>query len=112
MILNSLASATLKPLVLSLLRDGPRYGFQLVYSARRLYNDRVPWSNSKLYPILHRMEHDGWIESFWKASPDGPDRKYYRITDRGLAALATIQGEWKTMNAIWQDLWGPEIAPG
>jgi len=110
MLSKSLASATLKPLILSMLLEGPKYGFQLVYRARHLYAGEVSWSNSKLYPILHRMEHDGWVESFWQASEEGPDRKYYRITEDGKTALATVQGEWRKVNAVWAQLWGPDAA--
>jgi len=112
MISKSLASATMKPLVLSMLADGPKYGFQLVYRARQLYDGQVPWSNSKLYPLLHKMEHDGWVESYWQASESGPDRKYYKITADGVTALANVQNEWKMVNSIWRDLWGPEVAIG
>jgi len=112
MVSKSLASATMKPLVLSMLKDGPKYGFQLVYRARQLYEGQIPWSNSKLYPLLHKMEHDGWVESYWQSSDSGPDRKYYRITAVGEKALVTVQSEWKMVNAIWSDLWGPEVAIG
>ena len=112
MLSKSLAGATLKPLILSMLMEGPKYGFQLVYRARQLYDGQVAWSNSKLYPILHRMEHDGWVESFWQASEEGPDRKYYRITEDGKKALATVQKQWKMVNDVWAELWGPETAAG
>ena len=112
MLSKSLAGATLKPLILSLLADGPKYGFQLVYRARQLVDGQVPWSNSKLYPILHRMEHDGWIESYWESSESGPDRKYYRITEAGGQHLEVLQKEWRMVNSIWSNLWGPEVALG
>lgn len=110
MLSKSLAGATLEPLILTLLADGPKYGFQLVHRAKQLYDDKVPWTNSKFYPILHRMEHDGWVESFWRESDDGPNRKYYCLTARGEKELASLQNEWKLVNAMWQNLWGPEVA--
>lgn len=110
MLSKSLAGATLEPLILTLLTDGPKYGFQLVHRAKQLYHDKVPWTNSKFYPILHRMEHDGWVESFWRESEDGPNRKYYCLTTQGQQELASLQNEWKLVNAMWQSLWGPEIA--
>ena len=112
MLSKSLAGATLEPLILSMLTSGPKYGFQLVQRARELLSDDVPWTNSKFYPILHRMEHDGWLESFWKESDDGPDRKYYRLTARGEKQLGSLQNEWKMVNQLWLKLWGPEVAFG
>lgn len=109
---KSLASATLQPLILSLLLEGPKYGFQLVFRARQLYNDQVPWSNSKLYPILHQMEHDQWIESYWKSSVTGPDRKYYKITPVGEQELQSIQSDWRKVHSMWADLWGADLARG
>ena len=76
MLSKPLIGAALKPLVLSLLADGPKYGFQITYSVRILANDQIKWSNSKLYPLLHKLEHDGFVESFWKPSKSGQDRKY------------------------------------
>lgn len=110
MLSKSLLSATITPLVLSLLKERPQYGFQLLFRARKLYNGQVPWSNSKLYPILHRMEHDKWIESYWQSSDSGPDRKYYRITPAGLQKLAATQREWRLVNSVWSELWGAETA--
>lgn len=112
MLSKSLSGATLEPLILSLLTNGPRYGFQLVHRARQLYDGQVPWSNSKFYPILHRMEHDGWVRSYWKKSEEGPDRKYYEITPQGERELVSIQQEWKMVNAMWSNLWGKEVVFG
>jgi len=112
MLSKSLAGATLKPLVLSMLSEGPKYGFQLVYRARQLYQGQVPWTNSKLYPLLHRMEHDGWVESYWESSESGPDRKYYRITPVGKGILETKKREWRLVNSVWLELWGPEMLLG
>jgi len=112
MLSKSLLSATVTPLILSLLKEGPQYGFQLLFRARKLYHGQVPWSNSKLYPILHRMEHDNWIESYWQPSDSGPDRKYYRITQAGLERLVVTQKEWQFVNSMWSELWGPDVAAG
>ena len=87
MLSKRLIGATLRPLVLSLLSDGPKYGFQITYSAKILADNQVNWSNSKLYPLLHKLEHEGLVESFWKPSTSGPDRKYYQLTAGGQTAL-------------------------
>ncbi len=110
MLSKPLIGAALKPLVLSLLADGPKYGFQITYNARILADDQVSWSNSKLYPLLHRLEHDGLVESFWRPSTTGPDRKYYQLTRAGRKALSAAKHEWKVMNAIFAKLWGPDLA--
>ena len=107
-----LLAASLEPLMLSLLADGPKYGYQIIQRARQISNDQIRWSNSKLYPLLHSLENDGLVEAFWQPSENGPDRKYYRLTAKGHEALAATKKEWRSMYALFADLWGPEIAFG
>jgi len=105
MISKRLVGAALKPLVLSLLADGPKYGFQITYRARVLAHDQVQWSNSKLYPLLHKLEHEGLVDSFWKPSKSGPDRKYYRLTPTGREALENAKSEWREVSRMFSELW-------
>ncbi len=105
MLSKRLIGAALKPLVLSLLADGPKYGFQITYSARILAKDQVHWSNSKLYPLLHKLEHEGLVDSFWEPSRSGPDRKYYRLTPSGREALEHEKSEWREVTRMFSQLW-------
>ena len=109
MISKPLIGAALKPLVLSLLVDGPKYGFQITYNVKILADNQVGWSNSKLYPLLHRLEHDGLVASFWQPSDSGPDRKYYKLTAAGKKELTAVKTEWKAMNTIFDRLWDPDF---
>ncbi len=105
MLSKRLISAALRPLILSLLADGPKYGFQITYSAKILADNQVNWSNSKLYPLLHKLEHEGLVEAFWRPSKSGPDRKYYRLTSDGFGALETEKSEWREVQRIFSLLW-------
>lgn len=107
---RKLAAASHRPLILSLLQTGPKYGFQLVHSIQILSDDALQLPNSKLYPMLHSLEHDGLVESFWKPSESGPDRKYYRLTGDGAKALATAQSEWRWMYSMLSRVWEGEVA--
>ncbi|MEZ4701996.1 MAG: PadR family transcriptional regulator [Rhodothermales bacterium] len=107
-----LLAASLEPVMLTLLAEGPKYGYEIIQRARRLSNGRIQWSNSQLYPLLHRLETDGLVEAFWEASENGPDRKYYRLTPQGLDALDATKNEWRAMHAIFAELWGPEFTLG
>ena len=107
-----LLAASLEPLMLSLLADGPKYGYEIIKRARQISNDQIRWSNSKLYPLLHRLEGRDLVEAFWQPSDSGPDRKYYRLTPKGHEALAATKQEWLSMNSIFAQLWGPELALG
>ncbi len=102
-----LLAASLQPLMLSLLADGPKYGYQIIHRARLLSEERIVWSNSKLYPLLHRLEQDGLVTAFWKPSESGPDRKYYKLTAKGHTALERSKQEWRAMNTLFTQLWAP-----
>ena len=107
-----LLAASLEPLMLSLLADGPKYGYEIIKRARHISNDQIHWSNSKLYPLLHRLGGRDLVEAFWQPSDSGPARKYYRLTPKGHEALAATKKEWLSMNSIFAQLWGPEPAFG
>jgi len=107
---RKLVAASYRPLVLSLLADGPKYGFQLVSRIQVLSDDSLHLPNSKLYPLLHSLEADGLVESYWEPSETGPSRKYYRLTAAGSKALATIKSEWKWMYEMLNSIWRGEVA--
>ena len=49
---------------------------------------------STVYPFLRRLEADGLLTSRWLESNSGPPRKYYELSDAGLAFLRSAQREW------------------
>ncbi len=107
---RKLAGASFKPLVLSLLSSGPKYGFQIVHTIQILSEERLHLPNSKLYPLLHLLEQDGLVEAFWKPSESGPDRKYYRLTESGVKSLDGIRAEWNWMYSMFTQLWNGEVS--
>ncbi len=109
MLSKPLVSASLKPLILSLLIDGPKYGFQIAHNAKILSENKISWPNSKLYPLLHKLEIEGLVEAFWEPSKSGPDRKYYKLTAAGKKELTRTQSEWRAVTAIFDALWVPGV---
>ena len=83
---------TLQYCVLSLLADEERYGFDLVRSLAEL--DGMVTSEGTIYPLLSRLHKDGQVSSTWQESPSGPPRRYYRLTSKGRASLASFSEEW------------------
>lgn len=78
--------------VLGLLRDGEAYGYEL---ARLLEGAGMGViKGGTLYPVLNRLETDGYLSVKWKPSDQGPDRKYYRLTAAGKALVDRIGKEW------------------
>ena len=109
MLPKPLVSASLRPIMLTLLAEQSMYGYQIIQRVRSLSDGQIQWTPSKLYPFLHSLENKGLIEAFWQPSEEGPDRKYYRLTARGQAALAREKQSWLDLNAILVRLWGPEL---
>ena len=78
--------------VLALLREADRYGLDL---ARTLAADGLVTSEGTIYPLLARLRQDGLVETTWHESPQGPPRRYYRLTDDGRAALDAFILQWR-----------------
>jgi PadR family transcriptional regulator len=79
--------------VLSLLRDEDRYGFDI---ARTLSGfDGLVTSEGTIYPLLARLRQEGYVETTWHESSQGPPRRYYRITDAGRGALHAFVTQWE-----------------
>ena len=58
-----------------------------------------------LYPVLHRLEREGLIQSDWKTAESGRRRKYYRLETRGKHALREERKQWNAVNETLDKLW-------
>ncbi|MSU62217.1 MAG: PadR family transcriptional regulator [Pedosphaera sp.] len=105
MISKELVTASTKPLILAILADGESYGYALIQRVRELSREKIEWSEGMLYPFLHWMEEEGLIESEWKSAESGRRRKYYRLRQKGRAALKTEREQWLTVHNTLTKLW-------
>lgn len=80
---KDLAAASATPLVLSLLRQGDSYGYELIKNIRELSGGELEWKEGMLYPLLHRLDQSGLIESYEGLADNGRSRKYYRLLGAG-----------------------------
>lgn len=91
-------------LILSLLSEGPMYGYQIVKELAARSGGVFEFKEGTLYPALHRMEQEGLVRSYWESvdtavtDPEGfhPPRKYYAITEKGQDALAHRAADWSS----------------
>jgi PadR family transcriptional regulator, regulatory protein PadR len=90
--LTQLRRGAVEYCVLALLRDGDRYGFDIVRALSEAGG--LVTSEGTIYPLLTRLRRDEHVTTFWRESDSGPPRRYYRITDTGRAALATFTQDW------------------
>jgi PadR family transcriptional regulator PadR len=78
--------------VLAVLRDGERYGFELVRILGE--TDGLLTTEGTIYPLLARLRRQGLVETTWQESSSGPPRRYYRLTRAGRRALTDAIEEW------------------
>jgi PadR family transcriptional regulator len=90
--ISQLRRGVLEFCVLAVLRDGERYGFELVRTLAD--GGGLVTTEGTLYPLLARLRRDGVVETTWRESPSGPPRRYYRLTPAGHEALSAFSAEW------------------
>ena len=77
--------------VLALLKRKDCYGFELVSSV----SHSISMSEGTVYPLLKRLKDDDLLTTYLTESPEGPPRKYYRLTEYGGARYEYMLGEWR-----------------
>ncbi len=78
--------------ILTALRHDRQYGYDIVKQLRGV--DGLMIGEGTIYPILSRFRAQGLVETTVEESPDGPARKYYRLTDLGRQCLDRMQEAW------------------
>ena len=107
MIPKALVAASLKPFILSVLSRGPSYGYEIIQSVHDLTEGDVSWTTSTLYPVLHKLENEELLESFWEEMDKGPARKYYRLTAKGVKRMEVEKQQWLSIHRSLMLLWEP-----
>jgi PadR family transcriptional regulator PadR len=105
MLAKDMVAASAKPLLLSILAEGESYGYEIIQKVRDLSGGEIEWSDGMLYPVLHRMERDGLIDSEWKEAESGRQRKYYFISANGRKVLKNERQQWLTVHNTLARLW-------
>ena len=89
-----LLQGTLDLLILETLRSGPAHGHAVSKSIHLRSGERLQVETGSLYPALHRLEAEGWIDAKWAISDKGKRAKYYRLTPAGKKQLAQEHSRW------------------
>ena len=82
-------------LILGLLERQAMYGYQIVKVLETKSQGYFKFKEGTLYPALHRLEKSGLITGQWQMLPNGRQRRYYHITEKGLAKLEQERTQWK-----------------
>lgn len=108
---KDLVAAAATPLVLGILADGESYGYGILQRVKQLSGGELEWSDGMLYPLLHRLERLGFVESSWAASSAGRPRKHYQLTGDGQHALAEQRRQWTVVSDALQRVWRDAPSP-
>lgn len=81
-------------LVLSVLQGNDLYGYKIIKEIQLKSDDVFALKEGTLYPILHALEEEGCLESYWEEA-DNRKRKYYHLTRKGERRLKEKKEEWQ-----------------
>jgi PadR family transcriptional regulator, regulatory protein PadR len=97
-------------LILSLVEDQPRHGYDLSKLIDTRSGGVLKFRVASLYPLLYRLETRGWIHGRWIEKAGQRRRRYYRLTPAGAQVLASQRSTWKEFAAAINRIAGVEHA--
>lgn len=94
-------------LILSLLNRKDMYGYEMIKEMEERSKNIFSFKEGTLYPILHSLENENYIEAYWDSSNGNRKRKYYKITSAGKKVLIEKEKEWQLFsstvnNVLWE----------
>lgn len=97
-------------LILSILNRKDMYGYEMIKEIEDRSKGVFSFKEGTLYPILHGLENENYIESYWDTGEGKRKRKYYKITEAGKGILNEKEAEWKLFsNTVNEVLGGKEL---
>lgn len=102
---KDLIAASSFPLILTILSKGESYGYEIIKDLKNASNGKLDFAEGTLYPILKKMETQGWINAKWYTAENSRERKYYKLTQLGKKQLQTEKENWQSINQILESLW-------
>jgi PadR family transcriptional regulator PadR len=96
---TDLVQGTLDLLILRVLAVEPMHGWAIAQRIRQMSSEQLRVGQSALYPALHKLEQQGWIEAEWALSENNRRAKYYKLTAPGRKALKSETAEWERLSA-------------
>src|ERR1700729_244647 len=93
-----LLQGTLDLLILRTLAHGPSHGWAISDRIQQISQDVLQVNQGSLYPALHRLEHQGWIQADWGVSELGRRARFYRLTASGRKHLEREADVWARLS--------------
>jgi PadR family transcriptional regulator, regulatory protein PadR len=96
---GEMVQGTLDMLILRTLITGPAHGHTIAHVIEHASENVLEVEQGSLYPALHRLEHRGWVTSYWGYSENNRRAKFYKLTADGRKQLTTETARWRLLVA-------------
>jgi PadR family transcriptional regulator PadR len=96
---TDLVQGTLDLLILKTIALEPMHGWAIARRIRQVSKEVLQVNQGALYPALHRLEQQGWIEAEWGESENNRRAKYYSLTRSGKKYLHSERANWERLSA-------------
>lgn len=104
MINSDLIRGHLEIIILKLIIEQDRYGYEIANCIKKRTNEQFMIKEATLYSIVNRLEHKGLIESYYGEKTHGKKRRYYKITVLGKAYYTEKKREWIELKNVLDTL--------
>jgi len=96
---TDLVQGTLDLLILKTISLEPKHGWAIAKRIQQVSRETLQIQQGSLYPALHRLEQQGWIESEWRPTETGRMAKFYSLTSAGRRQLQKELASWTRLSA-------------
>lgn len=93
-----LVQGTLDLLILRIVSSQPMHGWSIAQRIQALSKEQLQVQQGSLYPALHRLEQQGWIDAEWGESDNKRRAKFYSLTKAGRKKLAQELVQWDRLS--------------
>src|SRR6202011_2389330 len=95
---TELLKGTLDMLILKIVAAGPIHGYAISHRLQQISKDFFQGPQGSLYPALHRLDEQGWLDAQWKDTATGREAKFYPLARKGRKQLETEVSNWERLS--------------
>jgi transcriptional regulator len=94
-----LVQGTLDLLLLKILALEPLHGWAVSIRLKQISGEVLQVTEGSLYPALHKLEQEGWIQAEWKQTENNRRAKFYALTEPGRKQLEAESVKWDRLSS-------------
>jgi PadR family transcriptional regulator PadR len=96
---TELVQGTLDLLILKTVSLEPKHGWAIAKRIQQVSREDLQIQQGSLYPALHRLEQQGWINAHWAKTETGRQAKFYSLTRPGRVQLNKELEQWDRLSS-------------